>query len=88
MEETLLKLRLLPDGLSSKFQKQLEKLTAIHQQLKTEVGEITESLPQAQCDRFRKQRNYLAKLKICIKIYSTFNEKLTKDIKSSKLWAN
>lgn len=72
-------------GLCPRIQQQLDKVIAIQQQMKNIESSGSESLAQVQHRiRLRKQGNYLAKLKVCIKMYNDLNEKLCKEIRCFK----
>lgn len=43
------------------------------------------SLALSQTEKLRKHSNYVSKLKTCIKLYMNLNEKLSKNLKTTKL---
>ncbi|RZC42587.1 filament-like plant protein 1 [Asbolus verrucosus] len=81
MESAFLKLRLIDDRLQmfEGCMELIEKLNQIQQKFNTK--ELTpEAILLSHAHKLRKHSNYLAKLKICIKMYIHLNEILSKKI--------
>ncbi|KAF5290010.1 hypothetical protein FQR65_LT11676 [Abscondita terminalis] len=83
MEDILKKLQLLPTHFTPYIDTHIEKLTSLQEKYDTKSCNA-ESIGLSHTDRLRKQNNYLAKIKSCIKMYHNLIEKLSKEIKTVK----
>lgn len=87
MNNVLMKLHLVDEKgeptVSPQIKARMEQVVKLQEDIAVKkLDDISIGLSKA--DKMRKQSNYIWKLKMCIKIYSKLNEKLTEELKVVK----